>query len=70
MLSQIREILKLLVVIRVEWVEFVSGGAIIFMPLRFHEIVFVKNWYKQNYKCSFKKISLHCAIRELSKSEY
>ena len=40
MLSQIREILKLLVVIRVEWVEFVSGRAIIhvFMPLRFHEI--------------------------------
>ena len=39
MLSQIREILKVLVVIRVEWVELVSGGAIIFMPLRFHEIV-------------------------------
>ena len=44
MLSQIREILKLLVGIRVEWVDFFSGGAFIhiFMPLRFHEI-FVKN---------------------------
>ena len=70
MLSQIREILKLLVGIRVEWVEFVSEGAIIriSMPLCFHEI-FVKNRYRQNDKYSFKKISLHCAVGELSKSE-